>query len=259
MNSNAATSNSTSKIIKFEDGVPITVILDGKRGIAGESTANQWGQEEWKHWVNGDANLIYLPAAAQKQLEMSGAQFRDWVSIEKVRGGKNSIWRVSVEEPHSDRSELGRVNYLRQREAVSPIRQVLTGRSEPEPPPPTEWPWEDEPAPAEPRAIRPALEPPAQAAPARTRKRPAAAEQPAAQPQPIAPAATQIPISAAAVLMDMSRPDAKAMASALMQSIDAFAVAQSYAHQKNLMVSFTSEDVRAFAISNYIGQQKGGR
>ena len=58
--------------------------------------------------------------------------------------------------------------------------------------------------------------------------------------------------------MDMSRPEAKQIASALFNAIDAFAVAQAYASSKGLAITFAAEDIRSFAISAYINSTKGG-
>jgi hypothetical protein len=50
-----------------------------------------------------------------------------------------------------------------------------------------------------------------------------------------------------------------AMCAAFMVAIDAVGEAQAYADRKGLKITFTSEDVRATAISAYISDCKGGR
>jgi hypothetical protein len=48
------------------------------------------------------------------------------------------------------------------------------------------------------------------------------------------------------------------MAGAFMSAVDAMSEAQAYANRRGVPVSFTSEDLRAVALSIYIGEQRGG-
>lgn len=50
-----------------------------------------------------------------------------------------------------------------------------------------------------------------------------------------------------------------ALMGCFMAAIDAVAEAQAYATRRGLGITFSAEDVRATAISAYIGMQKGGR
>jgi len=69
---------------------------------------------------------------------------------------------------------------------------------------------------------------------------------PAPTPPPVAP--TPVPAAATSKLM-----------ACFMTSIDSVAEAQAYADRRGLKVTFTSEDVRACAITCYIETCKGGR
>jgi hypothetical protein len=209
-----------SKIIKLEERQPTTMIFDNRRGIEGEPCESQWGESQWKHFVNGDENLIYLPAAAQKKLEASGAQKNDYVTIEKLRRG---IFRVTVEEPEAGLDKLP-ASYTPTQGANALAPRVLQESEE------------------------------------RTREYRERDPEPYTQQQRNAQAVRQ-QIATAAKIMDIepARPEAKLMLGALFASIDAFHLAQNYASSKGLTITFTSEDVRSFAISAYINASKGAR
>lgn len=224
------------EVIRLECDVPVICKLDfGPEGIQTEAKS---GAVQYQYTVNDNTGVMWLFPEARQALLKSGAKPGDSVQLVKSLRGKTPIYHaqvVSSEPPLAPAPRTPNVTeQLRTGNGKIPQRAYYQ-------PPPQVYETGDPEADETAAINRQEIAKRQQAALAQhiTRE-----SKPEPAPAPPPPAVREV------------HPVTEQLTSCLKSAIDAAAAAQEHARERGLGVTFTSEDVRAIALSVYIGLQR---
>ena len=208
------------EIVKLSVDATQVVRLDFSDGK--EVTSAKTGKTQWQYTLDHDSRIMWLPLAGKQAIERSGAQAGDQVRLLKTFMGQKTVFTAQVIDQHASAPPVPPAPPQR------PIRTNGSGKAKGKV---NGFPLQAYYQPESNPAKQPYY----------------ATEQPAPAPQ----AAEVVPTQAAA---------ASHISACLRQAIDAIADAQEYGLNQGIGVTFLGSDVRAIALSIYIGdQQRGNR
>ena len=207
------------EILKPAYDTPLIVKLDfGPEGVERDG---KFGMQ-YMYTLNDDAGCMFVDPPARQAILASGAEAGDTIQLVKTKRGKDTVYSAAI---------------------------VGDAAEAPAPPPSTR------------ERIAPRTGTAASRLPQRAYHQPQPAERPASAAPEQRPAASRhadAPTAAMTVRAPEPAPGRMTMSDLLRHAVNACAEAQTYAQQRGLEIRFTSEDIRAIALSVYIGAQRNG-